>query len=311
MKRNFDFTLSGKKFLPLFILIYLFVGVPYIFSAIQLNKMGDDITSYLPFAGVYLSLFAAMILYYFIIRLFIKHTLLDNEAFTFDGTFGKFIGKLLLGLLLSIVTVSIYMPWFIRDMMKYFAQNTQYKGKSLDFNGKGWRLLIIMLCIIIPAFLFGMITAMRPELLEGSPIVSSIVAMTVFLLILIPYYYFVYRWMVDFAYDEKEIKWNTKFGPSVGKLFLEIFLSIITVGIYMPAAYLKLFKYFVDRTVTYDEENKIVKRFSFELETIPDFLFLWGQTLLCIVTLGIYYPWAICNIATKFSQRTAIEDVEE
>ena len=44
--------------------------------------------------------------------------------------------------------------------------------------------------------------------------------------------------------------------------------------------------------------------FGFELEPIPDFLFIWGQTLLAIITLGIYYPWAMAKIGKRVLAKT-------
>jgi uncharacterized membrane protein YjgN (DUF898 family) len=124
-------------------------------------------------------------------------------------------------------------------------------------------------------------------------------------IIMIPYMYLAYRWMVNIKYKSYIIKWETKFWNSCGKIALELLLSVITVGIYFPMAALKLYKYFAERTFAKSGETK--RKFGFEADNIKDFLFIWGQILLTIITLGIYYPWFICKLGTKILDRTYLE----
>ncbi len=311
MKQNFDFTLTGKKFLPLWILIYVIVGVPYLVSFSLLSKSGGETSSILPIIGLYTSLLIGLVLTYFVAKLFINSITLEGEALVFEGKFGSFIGKILLGVVLSIVTLTIYMPWFIRDIQKYFAQHTKFKGQPFDFAGKGWVLLILLLIIYIPAFLFGYLSATHMDTSSGgNPILWVVISQLVFFILIIPFYYFMYKWMVDFTYKDYSIKWETKFWNSIGKIFIEIFLSLVSMGIYAPFAYLRLYQYFVNRTVAYDTEGIVKKRFSYAFDPIPSFLLIWGQTLLTLITLGLYYPWMVAKVGRKLIGQTSIEDVE-
>jgi uncharacterized membrane protein YjgN (DUF898 family) len=89
---------------------------------------------------------------------------------------------------------------------------------------------------------------------------------------------------------------------------LEIFLSIITIGIYYPMAMIKLYKYFTDKTVARSAERSLI--FGYDIETTDDFLMIWGQTLLTIVTLGIYFPWALCKIGNRIIGKTYMFEAE-
>jgi uncharacterized membrane protein YjgN (DUF898 family) len=83
---------------------------------------------------------------------------------------------------------------------------------------------------------------------------------------------------------------------------LQILLTIITLGIYFPLAYLKLYKYFIEKTIAIKESETL--HFGFDLENGKDFIFIWGQTLLSVITLGVYYPWAYCKIGKRFLNKT-------
>jgi len=82
-------------------------------------------------------------------------------------------------------------------------------------------------------------------------------------------------------------------------------LNVITIGIYFPMAMIKLYKYFAERTVA--QSGEIKRKFGFETDNLHDFLFIWGQMLLTLITTGIYYPWAINKIGKRILNRTYLE----
>ena len=125
------------------------------------------------------------------------------------------------------------------------------------------------------------------------------------MIIVIPYMYFVYKWMVNIDYKNYNVKWETEFWNSCGKIALEILLSVITVGIYYPMAMIKLYKYFTEKTIA--QSGEIRRKFGFDADNINDFLFIWGQILLTIITLGVYYPWSISKIGKRILSRTYLE----
>jgi uncharacterized membrane protein YjgN (DUF898 family) len=66
-----------------------------------------------------------------------------------------------------------------------------------------------------------------------------------------------------------------------------------------------LFKYFSEKTVAVSDETTL--RFGFDYDAKNDFFYIWGQMLLTMVTLGIYYPWAFSKIGKRVLSQTYLE----
>ncbi|MGC3978638.1 MAG: DUF898 family protein [Paludibacteraceae bacterium] len=184
-----------------------------------------------------------------------------------------------------------------------------------DFKGKGSDLfVVILLTLIIPMIILYAVFAGSVffAVLSGSKSGAALAGitsflMTLFLLILIiPYIYYVYKWFFNIQYKTYNIHWETNTWDACSKIAFEILLTVITLGIYFPAAYLKLYKFFISHTVAASTSDK--RNFDYDLETGTDFLYIWGQTLLAMITLGIYYPWVYCNIIKRVLGKTYLEE---
>lgn len=233
--------------------------------------------------------------------------LYKDNTITFNGKFRQFVGLILKGILLTIITLCVYMPWFIRDIYRFFVNNSSYKNESFVFQSKGSELFfIIIVTLLIPIIVLTVLTVKIFTLTPGEVSTSyMVVNQIVIWIIMIPYVYSVYKWMINIDFKNYKIKWETELVPSCKKIALEVLLSIITVGIYYPMAMIKLYAYFVKRTIA--QSGDVKRSFGFETDNTNDFLFIWGQILLTIITIGIYTPWAVCKIGTRILNRTYIE----
>ena len=146
--------------------------------------------------------------------------------------------------------------------------------------------------------------------LKNQPICYRIMHQMITFIIIVPYMYLIYKWRVDFKYKEYHIKWDTEFWPSIGKILLEVVLSIITCGIYLPLAYLRLYKYFTEKTKSNSIDNQSIQ-FGYDIDQKNDFLMIWGQLLITVVTLGIYYPWAVCKVSQRVLSKSYIEKIND
>lgn len=320
MKNYFNFTLTGGKLLPVWLLLFFLVFVPLVF--VQLKFETIDETSSEAFGQIFLWMLLIILLvllqyaiYFYFIKLSIEGLVYKDKSFSFSGTFGKYIGILLLNFLLTIITFGIYFPWLITKLCKFFASNTEYDSVPFEFRGKGGSLfVIVLLTLILPMIFVGVIAGIigaasafsdsphpDPTLLTTLPFLMILLVFV----IIVPYVYYVYKWMINLQFRNQNIHWETNFWHSAGKIALELFLSLITLGIYLPAAGVKLYNYFADRTVAVSGTDK--KRFGYDLETVRDFAFIWGQTLLTIITIGIYYPWAYSKITRRILSKTYVE----
>ena len=314
MKDYFKFNLKAEKLLIVWLAFMVLFVVPYVFLIVRIK---DFIVPQHPLSifGFYGILIVLVIIAYAVIFYMFKVTIEGVEykgnGLIFDGTFGSFMGKFIGGLLLTIITLGIYSPWFITKIEKFFVDHTSHDSNKLEFAGAAGKLFKIMFfATFLPmmALIIVMVTLQfKNGLTNPNPMGKYINLFT--LPIMIPYIYYLYKWMVNVKFREYTVRWETTFWNSIGKILLEIFLTIITVGIYYPLAGLRLYKYFMDRTVAESESGK--KGFGYELEARKDFLFLWGQTLLTIITVGIYYPWACCKVTSRILSKTYTEQIVE
>ena len=247
------------------------------------------------------------LIYFYIIKITIEHVKFNNSQINFNGKFLTYLGKILLGFLLSIVTLFIYMAWFIKDIMRFIVNSSSMDDAKFEFKGKGSTLFSISLLLFFVPFIVLAILLSMEIIAPDQNTVYMIIFQGIWTIIMIPYMYFVYKWMVDVKYKEYTIKWHTNFLKSCGKILVEMLLTVITLGIYTPLAYLKLFKYFSERTIAEKDESSL--QFGYELDSKNDFLFIWGQLLLTIITLGIYYPWAYSKIGKRVLSKTYVTDI--
>jgi uncharacterized membrane protein YjgN (DUF898 family) len=307
MKNYFNFNLTGKKLLPIWLLFLVFFMAPYVTMITQMkNLQAGNSPSMLLLPVLLLLIIVSFLFIFYIAKYSIESVVFKGIAFEFKGTLGTFIGKVLLGLLLSIVTFGIYLAWFVKDIQSFFVDNSSYNSQSFSFRGQGGNLFVIfLLSLILPMFLF--VIVMTIFLMNNMQNIAffMIIQQVVIIVIMIPYMYYVYKWMVNVNYKDYNIRWETNFWESCGKIALEILLSIITLGIYMPLAMLRLFKFFAGKTKAVALDRKL--NFGFEIDQLNDFLFIWGQLLLTIITLGIYYPWAFCKIGKRILSKTYLE----
>jgi len=102
------------------------------------------------------------------------------------------------------------------------------------------------------------------------------------------------------------MRWRTRFWPAFGAIFLQVLLCLVTAGIYLPAAYVKLYRYFVQRTEL-EREGQPYGKLGFDGKAGQGFLRIWGQALLTLITVGFYYPWAMAKIGRWFAGHTTLD----
>jgi len=312
MKDYFTFNLKAQKLLSVWIPFLVVFVIPYVYLMVNIKDFIDPHhpTSIFGFYGILIVLvILAYAIIFYMVKLTIEGIEYKGNHFVFDGTFGQFMGQFILGIFLTIITLGIYSPWFITTIHKFFVNNTSHDSNKLEFEGTAGKLFKILLLTTFLPILVLIIVMVIVQIKNGQ---SNATTMGYFinvitLFIMIPYMYYFYKWVVNVKFREYAIRWDTGFWNSCGKILLEIFLSIITIGIFYPLAILRLYQYFLDRTFAVSEISK--KGFGYDLEAGKDFLFIWGQLLLSLITLGIYYPWAYCKINSRIFSKTYSEKI--
>jgi tetrahydromethanopterin S-methyltransferase subunit F len=310
MKRYLNFTLKGSQFLPVWIAFIFFFMIPYYLlqgemaslTAIEVSSEGP---SKLFFIYLLCVVSMAFVFLFYMVKLVVQSLEYNGVRLSVDYHPNKYIGIVITGIMLSIISLGIYIPWFIRNLHRFFVHGVVYNFHKFAFRGKGGRLfLTLTLTIFIPFLVLGIILF---SILNSN--IDLWIYQIIVMFALAPNIYLIYKWLVDIRYKNYMIKWDTKFFPATGRIAGELVLAVLTLGIYFPMAYLRLYRYFTQQTKSNIVDGKQVV-VGYDGYLWSDFLFIWGQILLMIVTLGIYYPWAFSRIIRRVLNQTYLSTLE-
>jgi len=314
MKSYLNFTLKGSQFLPVWIAFFFFFMIPYYFLLGEFNEL---ISSEVPAGGpsklffIYFAFVLAMAytFVYYMVKLVVQSIEYKGAKLLINYHLGKYIGIIVTGLVLSIVTVGIYLPWFVKNMHRFFTNGASYNSHKFSFKGKGGKLFLIMtLTIFIPFLLVGIVLfSIFESMINFQSQNFLLIYQLIVMFSLVPNIYLILKWMVDVRYKDYLIRWDTEFFPATGKIGLELVFAVITFGIYFPMAYLRLYRYFTEHTKSNVVNGKQIS-LGYDGDSLADFLFIWGQILLTVITLGFYYPWAFSRIAQRVLTQTFLEE---
>ncbi len=316
MKTYFNFQLTGKKLFPLWAIYYLLVLVPYVVLILTppIYHQGEsNIVATVITLCIFLLIVAIALSWeLYFIKTILQHTQQNGTNLRCDYSVGKFMGIVGLGLLLTVVTIGIYAPWFMRNLQRYLIDNTFYKENNFAFKGKGGKLFVILLLsLFIPMIIVGIFTTKALGIvIKNEPIFIQGVYNAIIYIIMIPYLYYIYKWSIDITYKGYHFRLDTKSWPSIGKIAYELILSIITLGLYAPLAYVRLYKYFIEKTKNKTEGTPKIQ-FNYDIDQQKDYLFILGQALLTVITLGIYFPWSFCKVSQRILEKTSMEKMDE
>ena len=310
MKKYLSFHLKGEEIFALIIVILLVVAIPSVFFAF--NKYRDLIEKpeFLPLislsVGVLIMFVIVLILGLLILKKSIESVEFNDARFVFEGLPGEYLLIILKGIFLTIITIGIYAPWFQKDLTAYYVGKTKYTEKNFSFHGKGGDLFVIIIAgVAMPLIIVGLIFGW--ETFEESSYSSfKAYGMNILQTILLsPFVYFYYRWIVNVKFDNFHALIDSNKYEGISVVLVQTLLAAITFGIYFPLAGLKIYKYYLNHIVVSGEDGDKI-HFEYDMEETEDFLFIWGQTLLSVITIGIYIPWAYCRIMERVLGKTSM-----
>ena len=325
MKTRCEFTLRGKDwwgpFLGYWVLLVLLTAPAAAIS--QRSDPGSSAPLAWSLVSTVLSVVLQAIFTIVLLRIVMPKLSFGGKTFSFRGDIGRYVGINFGGILLTIVTLSIYAPWYARRVTAYLASETSFDGATPRFLGKGGRLftyflLALYLPVIVVCGLVFIAVWFSPwgsDWLVSGPVDAATSLMTtavtaLIFLVLVPFMYLMYKWYVDFAWNDVTIAWKAGFWPSCGFILGQLLLTVITAGIYWPAATVRLYRYFAGKTAFSRGEAEI-GRLGFDGSIGKGFGLFWGQTLLCIITVGIYLPWGLAAMGRWLASGTYYEEASQ
>lgn len=322
MKNYFNFTIKAKQFVPYFfgmlVLVIAGVAIDIAFGGATDNPMaifdGGFLLTWLVTTLVSLVLvFGVMALYLPVISNVIFTTTYKEQNIEVDYNLRSWLWLTVKGLLLTTITFGIYAPWWVAAMMRFFADGASHGYNRIAFRGKGGRFFAItVLLFIVPFALLSALVAagsmgvMAEE--SGYGLLMIIVGWLLFVVAGTFYQIYIYKWYVDIEYGNQRILLGCKPGALFWTIIGEGLLAIITLGIYAPMAFLRIYRA-VAREVVVGRE-KIEARGGLSLTPWKDWAYCWGQILLSIVTVGIYLPWAMMRLIRRFGSRFYFKTID-
>lgn len=322
MKHHFSCNLTGydwwKPFLGFFFLsLVLNTAVQNSIKDTETVQSMTVLVSAILFMLVLTVILLLIEAFFYIIlyRIAFSHISFRGKSFSFTGKKGEFVSLMLVCSLLLIVTLGFYLPWFMTRITRYLAGHVLYDNTPLQFEGTPGKLFkYYLLGIVLPFIVWiaffsvffalsmvsGYMTTDENAAYLGLLVFASLI------LFFLPFIYYMYKWIVNFSWRNYRVYWRTSFWNSIFFIIGQMFLVVITIGIYIPAFILSLLQYFVNRTVL-DKDGQPSGRFEFNRER-GGFGFFWKQILLSFVTVGIYLPWAYANILRYILSHTSLED---
>jgi len=214
-----------------------------------------------------------------------------ENRFQYRGTGGGMFCQMFVGILLCIVTLGIYTPWFIARLYRYLLENTTMTTPAGDvkfqFRGKGGEMFGIMfvgglLTLVTLGIYYSWFVARMSSYLAGN------IAGT------------------DASGREYTGAFNGRGGSLFCVIFVGVLLSIITFGIYSPWFMCKFVKFMTENMVIMSGGQPVGK-FTFNGSGGSLFGTLLVGGILCGLTLCIYYPWFMVNLMKFYANATTVE----
>jgi uncharacterized membrane protein YjgN (DUF898 family) len=204
-------------------------------------------------------------------------------------------------LLLTLVTLGVYLPWARTERRKYLWQNVDFDGHRFRYHGTGKEMFVGYLKVLAGYALLIALPAGLMKVDKHLGLVAQVIGFAI-LLPLIPVAVYGSRRYLLGRTSLRGVRFGLE--PGVGgflKVFLlGVLLTAVTFGLYAPVMNNRIRKYLTDRTrfgsasFGYDGSNSVAFRITMK------------GLFLSAVTLGLYYPWFIAELARFRIQSTFI-----
>ncbi len=252
------------------------------------------------------------LLSFFYIRACVEGIVFRGEILRTNYSFGRYVGLVIGGVLLTYVTLGVYYPWFVARLTHFFSGNVTYCDRPFRFRGAGWTLFCLMtFVLIIPYAILASVLYFSSgvAIATGSAFFTILVPVcgVGILLLLSLYHYLKIKWLVDFTYGGYHICLKSPVLEAMLLFFIQFALSILTFGLYLPVALMTIYRFVVNNTSVLSDEGGDARRFGYQGRFGYDCLYVFVQLVLVMITAGIYLAWATVRIGHRLASRTYLE----
>jgi len=294
MKKYFSFDINPLKLLPLVFCSIILQAINY-YNTKNLSPYTDgNYTNYLLLQAIII--LANIPITYFIIRIYITGYLVDEKRVHFKGKLLTFIAYQIGYGLLSIFSMGLALPYYIKKINSFYINNTSVNDTSFKFNGTASSLFSLMILFLFLPLITTFILVYNKLIPAG--VCTGFTYLGVFIFTV-----YLTRWLININYSGYTIKLNSTLTQDLFHCLIFIVVTICSLGLLFPFVAIWLYKYYINNLVAYKDEVEVVSFFE-EFDILKDGGYLLGQILLTLITLGIYSPWATNNIGKRLVSKT-------
>ena len=249
------------------------------------------------------------------IILFINKTFLEGKKVSTKLNLSSFFFFVLSNILVCFFTLGIYIPWAYKAIINKIADSIEGEdGGRFSFLSKASSLFsvfiisLVLIIITITLSILSFFVAIKfANVFSLALYLIGVVLFIGFLASAIAMQVFIINWCINISYTtptkKKTYTLNVNMISAIFFYLGQVVLVVITLGFYMGAFLLNTYKYFVNKIE--EKENGVqTGRLMFiqPLEKGAGFLLL--QVILCVLTAGIYVPFAYAEYARFFINNT-------
>ena len=250
------------------------------------------------------------------LQYFYSHTYVGDDNFKFTGNPWKMFKNRLIALVVfavlsvfsqflpgfeSIVSllIMIIMPWVIVMSLRFYARHTRYRGIFFQFKGSVWGAAVFF--ILLPLLNFFTLFIFSPWLAKKHQEYicnNYYYGETPFKLIVSAKVY--YKMSLSVAL-------TIIAGALISVLFSLLFHDfLVFIGLYITAFVVKNIVVLYLKKIMF--EHLSIKSFSFkpDYRSVPFIKIIASNSIMILLTLGFYYPWAKVRTTTYFTDHLEI-----
>ena len=218
---RFAYHGTGKElFLGALKALLVFVAASVVFVTVS-TLIGPVIAAVLLYVGIGLLIPVAL---WGAMRYAMSRTSWRGIRFSFRGRLGECMTSYIGGLLLTVITLGIYSPYFAAKMRRYWSNNTYFGNTPFRYDGEGsdliWHFLLAILLTIPTLYLYWIWYAARTAR---------------------------YNWSHT-AFSSAKFSSNVTGGAILWLAFSNLLLLIVTLGIAFPWIVIRNIRFQLERT---------------------------------------------------------------
>ncbi len=261
---------------------------------------------FFPFSFL-LTIFLGLILFG-VLFLFLLQTLLQSISssegieleYLEEGTEER-VRFILLHSLLCLLTQLLFSPWSLSFYLRHLFERFKVGKHRLSFLGGGF---LPFVATFFSFMLFFSLFYFFPVIDSSLSLLFLFAILSLSLSLL---YSLLSSWFFgNLRCGNMRFKFFTSFSEMWLFFTLQIFLTLLSFGLYLPIALNQHWLYLIRRLEMHDETNPKGRAVGFEsdLKSPNNYLSLLSSLLLSVLSLGFYAPWAFLQIQSRWINET-------